>query len=284
MYTLPYQPTSSQLILIMNFQNPLMNLIHNLGSPILISNINFTQPIVNYEIKSEQSQIIKDASQIKQPQQYFNQIQTIQQQIEEINYDDLHFKIQKNDTFIICNFFQNKGYFKLKETKCLKFIKILDTLLQENQMTIKEQRRINQILSQKSIRTIFNQSKRKIQNQNLISRLYPNYFNNLIQQKIKKITSIFQIKQQNQNHELSIFTQIILIQIIYQLVPNLLRVSFVFLFLDNIDSILQKMIGTKKLKHQLKEHGSLFNLIENYILQKDYHSIKNIQKLKRNCQ
>jgi hypothetical protein len=73
MYPLPYWATSSQLLLMMNFQNPLMSPIHNLGSPILTSSINFTQPTMNYEMKCDQcnskinllAQYIKEVQQVK---------------------------------------------------------------------------------------------------------------------------------------------------------------------------------------------------------------------------
>ncbi|CAK82171.1 unnamed protein product (macronuclear) [Paramecium tetraurelia] len=274
MYPLPYWATNSQFLLMMNFQNPLMSPIHNLGSPILTSNLNFPQPPINFDIKCDQSQIIKETPQPKQPQQYFSQIQTIQQQIEEMNYEDITLdNLEQMIHLIFADSSKVKKIMqKLKEKKCVKVIKILETLNKKIRSQQKSREELIKFCLRKAFREIFHQ----IQEKNTKSKLNLKAASKLFQQsyqaeKLKQISLPFRknskIKTMN-NHFLHELFQSKQFQDQYKT------------FLDNLDTIIEND-RNKKIKALAEKSWEFISSNRKaYSVKRLPWSIKNIEKLK----
>ncbi|CAD8055383.1 unnamed protein product [Paramecium sonneborni] len=275
MYPLPYWPTSSQLLLMMNFQNPLMSPIHNLGSPILTSHLSFTQPNINYDIKYEQnSQQNKEIAQTKQPQQYTSQIQIIAQQLDDMNYDDI--TIENLEQLIHLLFAESSKLKKiqqqLKEKKCLKVVKILETLAKKIRTQSKSREELIKFCLRKAFREIFHQIQEKSSKTKLNLKAASKIFQQTYQaEKMKSISLPFRKNSKNKtmnNHFLHELFQSKQFQDQYKT------------FLENLDNIIENDRNKKIKAIAEKSWEFISSNRKSYTFKRLPWSIKNIEKLK----
>ncbi|CAD8057585.1 unnamed protein product [Paramecium sonneborni] len=275
MYPLPYWPTSSQLLLMMNFQNPLMSPIHNLGSPILTSHLSFTQPTINYDIKYEQnSQPNKETVQTKQPQEYTSQIQIIAQQLEDMNYN--HITIENLEQLIHLLFAESPKLKKiqqqLKEKKCLKVFKILESLAKKIRKQSKSREELIKFCLRKAFREIFHKIQEKSTKTKLNLKAASKIFQQTYQaEKMKSISLPFRKNSKNKtmnNHFLHELFQSKQFQDQYKT------------FLENLDTIIEKDRSKKIKAIAEKSWEFISSNRKSYTFKRLPWSIKNIEKLK----
>ncbi|CAD8138143.1 unnamed protein product [Paramecium octaurelia] len=274
MYPLPYWPTNSQFLLMMNFQNPLMSPIHNLGSPILTSHLNFTQPTMNYDIKYEQNSQNKESTQTKQPQQYTSQIQIISQQLDDMNYDQITIE---NLEALIHLLFEEEPKLKkilqqLKEKKCLKVVKILDTLAKKIRTQQKNREELIKFCLRKAFREIFHQIQEKCTKKKLNLKAASKIFQQSYQaEKMKSIALPFRKNSKNKtmnNHFLHELFQSKQFQDQYKI------------FLDNLDTIIENDKNKKIKAIAEKSWEFIQSNRKSYTFKRLPWSLKNLEKLK----
>ncbi|CAD8150268.1 unnamed protein product [Paramecium pentaurelia] len=274
MYPLPYWPTSSQFLLMMNFQNPMMSPIHNLGSPILTSHLNFTQPTINYDIKYEQYSQNKEITQVKQTQQYASQIQIIAQQLDDMNYDEI--TIENLEQLIHLLFVEQPKLKKilqqLKEKKCLKVVKILETLAKKIRTQSKSREELIKFCLRKAFREIFHQIQEKSTKTKLNLKAASKIFQQSYQaEKMKSISLPFRKNSKNKtmnNHFLHELFQSKQFQDQYKI------------FLDNLDTIIENDRNKKIKAIAEKSWEFIQSNRKSYTFKRLPWSMKNIEKLK----
>ncbi|CAK56285.1 unnamed protein product (macronuclear) [Paramecium tetraurelia] len=274
MYPLPYWPTSSQFLLMMNFQNPMMSPIHNLGSPILTSHLNFTQPTINYDIKYEQNSQNKESTQTKQPQQYTSQIQIISEQLDDMNYDQI--TVENLEALIHLLFAEEPKLKKiqqqLKEKRCLKVVKILDTLAKKIRTQQKNREELIKFCLRKAFREIFHQIQEKCTKKKLNLKAASKIFQQTYQaEKMKSIALPFRKNSKNKtmnNHFLHELFQSKQFQDQYKI------------FLDNLDTIIENDKNKKIKAIAEKSWEFIQSNRKSYTFKRLPWSLKNLEKLK----
>ncbi|CAD8140758.1 unnamed protein product [Paramecium pentaurelia] len=283
MYPLPYWPTSSQLLLMMNFQNPLMSPIHNLGSPILTSHLSFTQPTMNYDVKQEQNNIQnqfildsqnKETTQTKQPQQYTNQIQIIAQKLDDMNYNEI--TIENLEQLIHLLFAESPKLKKiqqqLKEKKCIKVVKILETLAKKIRTQSKSREELIKFCLRKAFREIFHKIQAKSTKTKLNLKAASKIFQQTYQaEKMKSISLPFRKNSKNKtmnNHFLHELFQSKQFQDQYKT------------FLEKLDTIIENDRNKKIKAIAEKSWEFIQSNRKTYTFKRLPWSMKNIEKLK----
>ncbi|CAK84888.1 unnamed protein product (macronuclear) [Paramecium tetraurelia] len=274
MYPLPYWPTSSQLLLMMNFQNPLMSPIHNLGSPILTSHLSFTQPTMNCDIKYEQNSQNKETTLSKQPEKYTSQIQIIAEQLDDMNYDEI--TLENLEQLIHLLFAESPKLKKiqqqLKEKKCLKVVKILETLAKKIRTQSKSREELIKFCLRKAFREIFHKIQAKSTKTKLNLKAASKIFQQSYQaEKMKSIQLPFRKNSRNKtmnNHFLHELFQSKQFQDQYKT------------FLEKLDTIIENDRNKKIKAIAEKSREFIQSNRKSYTFKRLPWSIKNIEKLK----